>query len=68
MCGKSQFNSLVWGSLTLAPINKLGECGALWGERERVVCIAQAVNILFIAFPPKVFTIVNVYTGNEIII
>ena len=37
---------------------KLGECGALWGERERVVwstCVAQAP---FKALPPKVLIIV----------
>ena len=28
-----RFNSLVWGSLTLAQL--LGECRTLWGERER---------------------------------
>ena len=47
----------------------LGECDALWGERELygVVVLHRQLNILFKALPPKVLIIVNVYTGNETI-
>ena len=50
----------------LASILELGECGALWGKRERVVwsiCVVEAAKYSF-QIPPK---LVNVCTGNEII-
>ena len=43
-------------------------CGVSVSELYGIIVLHRQLNILFKALPPIVLTIVNVYTGNKMII